>query len=190
MKVKGRITSSEFKKEWKGPKGVLYFHDIKVDGFEHTINVGSKTQSPPHLAVGQQIELEANEGEFSWKGKVIRENNFSGGGKKGGFSASKIRTYADIIRGCKASALKAAATINKAHGREEIKEEGCNVIARYVLGDIRGDIQNKWESPELDDMMSRQTALHAAADEYEVHKISTAERLVEIAQVKYKYITS
>lgn len=187
MVVKGKITQSEFKKEWKGPKGVLYFHDIKVEGFDHVLNVGSKDQNPPHLAVGQQIELEANEGEFGWKGKVIRENNFSGG-KKGGFGASKIRTYDDIKRGCKASAVKAAATINGAFQHTVINEDGCNIIARYVLGDIRGDIQNKWESPELDDMMSRQTALHAAADEYAVHQIEDAEKLVEIAQLKYKYI--
>lgn len=188
MRISGRITQSEFKKPYEGPKGTIYYHNIMIEGFEHPLNVGAKKENPSHLAVGQQIEVEANESEYGWKCKVIRENNFSGGKKS--FGSSKIRTYDDIKRGCKASAIKAAATINKAHGRVVIDEEGCNVIARYVLGDIRGDIQNKWESPELDDMMSRQTALHAAADEYEVHKISTAEKLVELAQVKYKYIIS
>ena len=189
MEVSGKILSSEFKKEWKGPKGSVFFHDIKIEGFEHTLNIGAKEQNAKHLAVGEQIKVEANEGEYNWKAKVVRENAFTGGGKKS-FGASKVRTYDDIKRGCKASAVKAASTINGAFERTVIDEGGCNVIARYVLGDIRGDIQNKWESPELDDMMSRQTALHAAADEYAVHKIDNAEKLVEIAQVKYKYITS
>lgn len=183
--IKGKITKSEFKKEWPNPKGgIIYFHEIEIDG-EHTGQIGSKDKLPKFLNVGEEIEVEVTETEYGKKFKRAKPDfkpNYGGGNKK-------VRTYDDIKRGCKGTAIKAAATINKAGGRILIDEDGCNVIARFVLGDIRGDLP-KWDAPESEMMMSRQTSIHAAADEFEAHEIATAERLVEVAKEKYQYIIS
>lgn len=183
MKTKSKIVKSSFTKEWDNPKGgIIYFHDLELeDGTKGQI--GSKTKEPDFLNVGKEIEVEVTEGKYGNKLKRVVENNFSGGGK------TKVRTFAETKRMCKGTAVKAAATLNKACGEIRIDEQGCNLIANFVIGDIRGDIP-KWESPQGEDMISRQTAIHAAADEYEAHQITSAEKLIEVAEVKYKYIIS
>jgi hypothetical protein len=188
MVVKGKITQSAFKKEWPGPKGITYFHDIKIEGCEHLLNIGAKEKDAKHIAVGQQIEVEANEGEYGWKCKVVREA-FTGGGNKGGGFKEKVTSLEELKRMAKGSAVKAAGTVNGIHQHVLIDGKGCNTIAAYVLGDIDGPLL-KWDDPKTSLMISRQTALHAAADETTARNIQSVEELIEHATNKYKYITS
>jgi hypothetical protein len=180
--IKGKITASKFNKEWENPKGgTLYFHDIEIDG-EHKGQIGSKTKEPDFLNVGQEIEVSVTEGKYGNKFKRVTEQKQWGGGN------SKKQTYEETQRMCKMSALKAAAEVNAKHGRVVIDEAGCNIIARFVLGDIRGDLANKWDDPKAKDMMCRQNALHCSATETEPLAISDANKLVEESEKKYKYI--
>ena len=183
MEIKGKITKSEFKNEWKNPKtgSLVYYHTIEVDG--KVGQIGSTKKNPDFLAVGQEIELDATETDRGMKFKRDVKNNFSGGK-----ASSKKQTYEETQRMCKMSALKAASEVNSKHGRVVIDEKGGNAIARFVLGDIRGDLENKWDAPESKDMMCRQSALHSAATETEAQNIGDANKLVEVAKEKYKYI--
>ena len=183
MTVEGKIEKSDFTKSWQMPegKGTIYYHNLKVEGDNRTFNVGAKKQSPDFLAVGKQIKLDVTEGKNGWKAKVVRENNFTGGGKV------KMISYEEIQRMCKASALKAAATINNAHERVVIDNKNSLGIARWVIDDIRSELP-KWDSPVMALMISRQSALHSAAEECKARKISNVTDLLVLAQEKYEFI--
>lgn len=77
--MKGKITESRFVKEWKGPKGSIFYHDIEVDG--KTYNIGAKDESPAFLNVGQEIEFEIKDGN---KIKRVQPDNSQRGGGGGG----------------------------------------------------------------------------------------------------------
>jgi hypothetical protein len=188
MKISGKITQSEFKKEWKGPKGVIFFHNIKVEGFDHLINIDGETKNPSELEVGKQIDLEVNEGDFGWKAKnPSRKKPFNSNRGGGNNFKEKTTSLSELKRMAKGSAVKAAGTVNGIHQKVLIDGAGCNIVAKYVLGNIDSDLP-KWDAPETSLMISRQTALHAAADETTARNIQSVEELIQHAENKYKYI--
>ena len=76
-----KIATSNFKKEWSGPKGTIYYHDLTFEGDSRVYNIGAQQQSPSFLAVGQSIDWEWKDES---KGSIKRMKpafNAGGGGK-------------------------------------------------------------------------------------------------------------
>lgn len=183
--VKGVIEKSEFKSEWSGKNGVIYYHTLTVDG--KTGEIGAKEKNPQFLSVGQEIEVDVSQGQYGLKFK--RVNGLGGDGKKG-FGKKKVRTYNESLRMAKSTAVKVSSTINSLFDEVVIKVGDLNKITSYVIGDIKGDI-DKWDSPEGDEMMIRQMCVHCAAEEIKARDISKeniADSIVDLAKSKYRYI--
>jgi hypothetical protein len=78
----GKITKSEFKNEWQGPKGKIYYHDVVFEGDSTTYNIGSTDKNPDFLAVGQTLAYEVPDASKPNKIKRVKEAppSFGGGG--------------------------------------------------------------------------------------------------------------
>ena len=51
---KGKVTKCQFTREWDGPSGTIYYHNIVIDNGDHG-SVGTKEKMPAKLSEGSEI---------------------------------------------------------------------------------------------------------------------------------------
>lgn len=118
----GKITAITFKSEWKGPKGLLYYHDIDIDG--ETYNIGAQSKLPDFLQVGKEIYYEVTDAS---KNKIKRvkppDQQFAptGGAAKPAYN-SKGQAIGNALTN---------ATLLACHGKIELKQ--LEEVARRIL---------------------------------------------------------
>lgn len=120
MTKQAKILKSEFKSEWNNPKGgVLYYHDVVLEGEgDKPWNIGSTSQNPDFLQVGQTLAYEVTD-ESKRKIKRVKVEAPAGGG------------YQDNSLGMQiGNALNVTATLI-AHGKVELKD--LESVARRVV---------------------------------------------------------
>ena len=108
----GKITAVTFKSEWKGPKGILYYHDVEIDGT--TYNIGAQNKLPDFLQVGKEIHYEVTDAS---KNKIKRvkppdQQFVPGGGQKPAYN-SKGQAIGNALTN---------ATLLVCHGKVDIKD--------------------------------------------------------------------
>ena len=108
----GKIKKSEHKNEWKGPNGVVHYHDVVFEGDDTVWNIGAKDKNPDFLSAGSTMTYEVTD-EAKRKIKRVKENPFNGGG--GGKSAF------DGTGAMVGNSLTNAVTLI-AHGKAELKD--------------------------------------------------------------------
>ena len=186
MTVEGKIEKSEFTKPWQMPegKGTIYYHNLKVEGDDRVFNVGAKKESPDFLSVGKQIKLDVTEGKNGWKAKVVRENSFSGGGRK------PILKLVDIKRMCRSNALNLMYEVNKAYAGDgkgdRIKSSDLSKVEEFSVAGINADIDKFGEEDSL--LTSRLSALNQAAAAAHSKSLNNIDEVLELAKNHYNYI--
>lgn len=76
------IKSIEFTREWTGPNGVLFYHNIEMENGDKG-QIGTKSKLPEKLQVGKSLDYETTKDE---KGNVkIKALQLPNGVQKGGF---------------------------------------------------------------------------------------------------------
>lgn len=82
MNKTSKITSCTFKTEWQGQKGLIYFHELKLENGDSG-SIGTMTKNPPELSPGKEItytitsRMYQNKEEFSIK--VVKQSSGFGG---------------------------------------------------------------------------------------------------------------
>lgn len=85
-----KITKSAFKSEWKGPNGIVFYHDVWLDGDDKSWNIGSQSKDPDFLKAGQTLMFDVKDAaKRSIKRAKPAEYSKGGGGSSydGGIGA-------------------------------------------------------------------------------------------------------
>ena len=110
MANKGKITALTFKSEWKGPKGLIYYHDVTIDGKKY--NIGAQEKEPTFLLPGAEIWYEVTD---EAKGKIKRV-------KAPDFQPSSQGKPAYNSKGQAIGNALTNATLLVCHGKVDIKD--------------------------------------------------------------------
>lgn len=108
-----KITKSAFKSEWKGPNGIVFYHEIWLDGDDKPWQIGSQTKDPDFLQAGKTLEYEVKDAaKRSLKRAKPMPGSFSGGSGGGGFDGTGAMV---------GNAITNAVTL-VSHGKAELKD--------------------------------------------------------------------
>jgi len=181
MSKTGKITKSEFRKEWGNDKGTFYSHSIEVEG----VGVGEiscKEKQPSFLNVGETIEVEVKETEYGNKFKRVMQQKGGFGGKR----APQMMPYLETVRMCKSNAISAMVQVNQAYEKEVITSKDLAVILAFSLGEIKGEIP-KWQD-EHNNLISRLASVSNAAQDVKVYNPKSVQDIVDRAGKFFKYV--
>lgn len=86
-----KILTSEFKREWNGPNGVLYYHDVTFAEGEKPWSIGTKEKDPMFLLPGQNLDFEVKDAAKRSIKRVkldtpVSQQSGSGGGSSGRYN--------------------------------------------------------------------------------------------------------
>lgn len=128
MEKTSKVSKIEFKQEWKGQNGTVFYHNIWFENGDIG-QVGTKEKLPAKLAVGTEITYDIQTDERGSKIKVV-QNKPQFGGKSFGKSPEEQK---QII---KQSSLKAAIDYHTAFGGAKSQMdilETANLFTEWVL---------------------------------------------------------
>jgi len=133
-----KVTRVEFKREWTGQNGVVYYHDIELDNGDKG-SIGCKSKLPDSIAEGKELSYEiTQDGEYNgqprFKIKAVSAKPFSSGGYGG------KRDPETDIRIARQSSLKIASEVILAAGGHNSTGEiiadiidAADILTAYVM---------------------------------------------------------
>ena len=124
-----KILSSNFKSEWLGPNGKLYYHEVTFAEGEKPWQIGTKEMNPSFLEAGKTLNFEVKDmAKRSIKRVQADAPAFSGGASKSGNKGYAI-----------GNALTNAVLL-VAHGKVELKD--LKATAKRIL-DIGTELEGE-----------------------------------------------
>jgi hypothetical protein len=105
-----KIAKSEFKREWDGPNGKLFYHDVWLEGDDKPWSLGAKDKNPDFLKSGNTLIFEIKDASKRAIKRVQPKPGFGGGG--GEFNQVGVTVGAALNQ----------AVMLVAHGKVELKD--------------------------------------------------------------------
>ncbi len=107
-----KITKSSFKSEWAGPNGIIYYHEIFLEGDDKAWQIGAQAKEPDFLNAGQTLTYEIKDAAKRSLKRVKLLPPVGGNGGGGGY---------DGVGAMVGNAITNAVTLI-AHGKADIKD--------------------------------------------------------------------
>lgn len=129
MEKTSKISKIEFKQEWKGQNGTIFYHNIWLENGDIG-QIGTKEKLPSKLAVGNELNYDIQTDERGNKIKAISpKSQFNG-------SSSFAKSPEQQKQIIKQSSLKAAIDYHTAFGGAKSQMdilETANLFTEWVL---------------------------------------------------------
>lgn len=165
-------------KSYEGKYGTMINHNYEMEDGQK-IQAAHKKENP--IAVGETVEYEVKRTHETYgdSGNVSKPNDFSKGGGK-----PKLTPYSEVQEFCIENAGRGLCDVDNTKERNFL-ETAANekVVAGFILGEIRGDI-DKW-GREYDLMNKRRNAFLRACSKEKRRNYQTVQEIIQEAQTLY-----
>jgi len=125
MEKTSKVKNIEFKQEWKGQNGSVFYHNLWLENGDIG-QIGSKEKLPAKLAIGSEITYNIETDERGSKIKLVTQKPQFGGG--GGYKKSPEDQKMIV----KQSSLKAAIDYHVAFGGAKSQQDIINTAELFT----------------------------------------------------------